>query len=70
LERVHATADLPRSIRVDHGTECTSKALDAWASPHHVALAFTRPGQPTDNGHIASCNARLRDARVNVHQFA
>ncbi len=32
-------------------------------------LDFTRPGEPTDNGHIESFNGRLRDDCVNVHQF-
>ena len=34
-----------------------------------VALDFTRPGKPTDNGYIESFNARLRDECLNVHQF-
>ncbi len=35
-----------------------------------MALDFTRPGRPTDNGHIESFNGRLRDQFLNVHQFA
>jgi transposase InsO family protein len=31
-----------------------------------VALDFTRPGKPTDNGHIESFNGRLRDEFLNV----
>lgn len=42
----------PRSITVDHGTEFTSRALEDWAYERGVALDFTRPGKPTDNGHI------------------
>ncbi len=34
-----------------------------------MALDFTRPGKPTDNGHIESFNGRLRDEFLNVHQF-
>jgi putative transposase len=70
LDRLRTTRGLPRSITVDHGTEFTSQALDAWAYTHGVALDFTRPGKPTDNGHIESFNARLRDECLNVHQFA
>jgi putative transposase len=69
LERVGERAALPRSITVDHGTEFTSQALDAWAYQRGVTLDFTRPGKPTDNGHIESFNARLRDECLNVHQF-
>ena len=69
LERVRIGHGLPVSITVDHGTEFMSKALEAWASYRGVQLDFTRPGKPTDNGHIESFNGRLRDECLNVHQF-
>lgn len=59
----------PRSITVDHGTEFTSKALEAWAWTRRVELDFTHPGKPTENGHIESFNGRLRDECLNVNQF-
>ena len=46
-----------------------SKALEAWAFYRGVQLDSTRPGKPTDNGHIESFNGRLRDEFLNVHQF-
>jgi putative transposase len=61
--------EFPKSITVDHGTEFTSKAVEAWAFYRGVELDFTRPGKPTDNGHIESFNGRLRDECLNVHQF-
>ena len=70
LDRVLATGVTPRSITVDHGAEFTSRALEDWAYARGVALDFTRPGKPTDNGHIESFNGRLRDEFLNVHQFA
>ena len=60
---------LPRSIRVDHGTEFTSKALDEWAWKRGVQLDFVRPGKPTENGMIESFNGRLRDECLNSHEF-
>ena len=69
LDRGYAAEKLPQSITVDHGTEFTSQALDTWAYARGVTLDFTRPGKPTDNGHIESFNARLRDECLNVHQF-
>ena len=51
----------PESITVGHGTECTSKAVEAWAFYRSVELDFTRPGKPTDNGHIEFFNGHLRD---------
>jgi putative transposase len=69
LERPLGTRTMPVSITVDHGTEFMSKALEAWAFYRGVQLDFTRPGKPTDNGHIESFNGRLRDECLNVHQF-
>jgi putative transposase len=69
LSRVAKQRSLPRSITVYHGTEFTSKALDQWAWENSVALDFTRPGKPTDNGLCESFNGRLRDECLNVHEF-
>ena len=69
LERLGIATGFPASITVDHGTEFMSKAVEAWAFYRGVLLDFTRPGKPTDNGHIESFNGRLRDECLNVHQF-
>jgi len=69
LERWLAERGAPASITVDHGTEFTSKALEAWAWHRGVKLDFTHPGKPTENGHIESFNGRLRDECLNVNQF-
>ena len=68
-EAAVAPSNLPKSITVDHGTEFTSKAVEAWAFYRGVELDFTRPGKPTDNSHIESFNGRLRDECLNDHQF-
>ena len=69
FEATVSEGKLPKSITVDHGTEFTSKAVEAWAFYRGVELDFTRPGKPTDNGHIESFNGRLRDECLTVHQF-
>ena len=69
LDRVAGARPLPTSIRVDHGTEFTSRALDAWAWQRGVQLDFIRPGKPTENGMIESFNGRLRDECLNCHEF-
>lgn len=69
LDQLAAITSMPRSITVDHGTEFMSRALEDWAYRRGVQLDFTRPGKPTDNGHIESFNGRLRDECLNVHQF-
>ena len=60
----------PRSITVDHGMECMSRAREDWAWRRGVQLDFTRTGKPTDNGYIESFNGKLRDEWLNVNQFA
>ena len=69
LDAVSAKRSLPRSIRVDHGTEFTSRALDAWAWKNGVRLDFIRSGKPTENGMIESFNGRLQDECLNCHEF-
>ncbi len=59
----------PQNIRIDNGPEFISKALDAWAFEHGIALHFIRPAKPTENGHIESFNGRLRDECLNVNWF-
>jgi len=64
-----ATRGLPERIRVDHGTEFTSKALDHWAYWNRVELDFIRPGKPTDNPFIEAFNATLRRECLSQHWF-
>ncbi|WP_366125082.1 integrase core domain-containing protein [uncultured Desulfovibrio sp.] len=42
-----------------YGPEFNGKALDAGAFEHGVQIEFTRPGKPTDNGHIESFNGKI-----------
>ena len=60
---------LPHRIRVDNGTEFTSKALDHWAYWNSVRLDFSRPGKPVDNAFIESFNASLRRECLSQHWF-
>ena len=69
LDRAIGDGPAPRSVTVDHSTEFMSRALEDWAYRRGVQLDFTRPGKPTDNGHIESFNGRLRDECLNVQQF-
>ena len=60
---------LPQRIRVDNGTEFTSKALDAWAYWNLVELVFSRPGKPVDNAFAESFNATVRRECLSRHWF-
>lgn len=69
LDRIAEHRPLPQMIRVDHGPEFTSLALDAWAHGRGVKLAFIQPGKPTQNAYIESFNGRFRDECLNDHWF-
>jgi putative transposase len=69
LDRIAIERGLPKTIRVDHGTEFTSKVLDQWAYENGVELDFTRPGKPTDNAFIESFNGRVRQECLNENWF-
>jgi putative transposase len=70
LDRIAECRPLPKMIRVDHGPEFTSLALDAWAHARGVKLAFTQPGKPTQNAYIESFNGRFRDECLNDQWFS
>jgi len=69
LTRIGTERGLPQTIRVDNGSEFTSKALDQWAYANRLALDFSRPGKPTDNALIESFNGRLRAECLNENWF-
>jgi putative transposase len=60
---------LPQSIRVDNGTEFTSKELDHWAYWNKVRLDFSRPGKPVDNCFVEAFNGSLRRECLSQHWF-
>ena len=70
LRRLGVQRSLPKSIRVDNGTEFTSKAVDRWAYENQVVLDFSRPEKPTDNAFIESFNGSVRRAEcLNENWF-
>lgn len=69
LNRLIQQRGVPKSIRVDNGTEFTSKILDQWAYWNKVNLDFSRPAKPTDNAFIESFNGRFRQECLNEHWF-
>lgn len=69
LDQVARGCGHPRTIRVDNGTEFTSKRVDQWAYLNRVELDFSRPGKPTDNAYIESFNGKLRAECLNENWF-
>ncbi len=62
-----AEGKYPRVIRVDQGTEFTSRAMLDWAYRRGITLEFTRVRKP--NQIIESFNSRVRDECLNEHVF-
>lgn len=62
-----ACGSYPKVIRVDQGTEFTSRAMLDWAYKHNIKLEFTRVRKP--NQIIESFNSRVRDECLNEHAF-
>lgn len=69
LDRLVATGRKPKYLFVDNGSEFSGRLLDLWAYRHQVRIDFSRPGKPTDNGHVESFNGSFRDECLNVHWF-
>ena len=64
LEHARRRYGLPKAIRVDQGSQFTSKELDLWAYTNGVTLDFSRPGKPTDNAYAESFNATVSNSNA------
>jgi putative transposase len=69
LEQARRQHGLPTTIRVDQGSQFTSKELDLWAYANRITLDFSRPGKPTDNAYVESFNATVRLECLGRHWF-
>jgi len=69
LEQARRRHGLPTTIRVEQGSQFTSKELDLWAYANGITLDFSRPGKPTDNAYVESFNATVRLECLGRHWF-
>ena len=69
LDDVAAIYGYPKYLRIDNGTERTSKLMQLWSEDHDVELLFIQPGKPTQNAYIESFNGRVRTELLNAHWF-
>lgn len=69
LNRLAAQRKAPEYLFVDNGSEFAGRLLDLWAYHHQARIDFSRPGKPTDNGHVESFNGSFRDECLNLHWF-
>lgn len=70
LDSVAAIYGYPKYLRVDHGTELTSKLMQLWSEEHDVELLFNPASQrrtPTSSRSMAefarSCSTRIGSIR-------
>jgi putative transposase len=69
LDSVAAIYGYPKYLRIDNGTELTSKRMQLWSEEHDVELHFIQPGKPTQNAFIESFNGRVRTEFLNARWF-
>lgn len=69
LEELAHEHGYPKYLRIDNGTELTSKRMQQWSEDHDVELLFIQPGKPTQNAYIESFNSRVRTQLLNSRWF-
>ena len=69
LDGVIADRGRPEQIRMDNGSELTSRHFLAWGIDHRIELNHIEPGKPVQNAFIESFNGRLRDECLNTSWF-
>ena len=69
LQSIQRDRGRPKRLFCDNGSEFSSQVLDLWVYQNGVKIDFSRPGKPTDNGHIESFNGTFRDECLNAHWF-
>ena len=69
LDQVIDWRGKPQRIRVDNGTEYTSKDFEQWAKDHNIIIQYTQPGKPMQNGFIERFNGSYRKEILNAYLF-
>jgi putative transposase len=63
------TSTCPGTIRVDQGSEFSSRHFGPWAYTNGGTLDFSGPGKPADNAFIEAFNGRFQAECLNAHWF-
>ena len=69
LEQIVNERGVPQAIRCDNGPELTSRHFLAWCVERKIELLHIQPGKPTQNAHVESFHARLREECLHVSWF-
>ena len=69
LDSVIAQRGRPERIRMDNGSELSSRHFLAWGIDRRIELVHIQPGKPVQNAYIESFHGRLRDECLNTTWF-
>jgi putative transposase len=69
LDQIIARRRAPQRVRMDNGSELTSRHFLSWGIEKRIELAHIQPGKPVQNAHCESFNGRLRDECLNTSWF-
>lgn len=69
LDRVIFERGRPESIRMDNGSELTSRHFLAWGVERRIMLNYIQPGKPVQNAYAESFNGKFRDECLNTNWF-
>lgn len=69
LEEAIAERGRPQRLRMDNGSEFTSRKFLSWCTERQIEMVHIRPGKPLENAHSESFNGRFREEFLNVHEF-
>ena len=69
LERAIHEQGKPDCIRVDNGPEFISKEFKEWCGNKGIAVQYTQPGKPMQNGYIERFNRTFRENILDAYLF-
>ena len=69
LEKVIWLHGKPKNVRCDNGPEFISKEFQEWCKGNDIAILYTQPGKPTQNGYIERFNESYRKAVLDAYIF-
>ncbi len=69
LDAIIAERGRPQRLRMDNGSELTSRHFLSWGVDWKLELAYIQPGKPIENAYVESFNGKLRDECLNVSWF-
>ena len=69
LDRTIKEKGKPKRIRVDNGPEFISKTFREWCQSEEIAIQYTQPGRPMQNGYIERFNRTFRENILYAYLF-